>query len=349
MSGRLELRRLGKRFGAATALDSFSLDIEAGRITTLLGPSGCGKTTALRIIAGFLEADSGDVLLDGRSLRGLPPFRRDTAMVFQDFALFPHMTVLENVSYGLRFRRLSAPEIRSRVDSILGFLQLDHLRERLPHELSGGQQQRVALGRALAVRPRVLLMDEPLSNLDARLRASVRSEFRRIQQELGVTTVFVTHDQDEALSLGDTVAVMDAGQLVESGAPRELYRLPQTRFAAFVLGEANFLEPGAVHGLAEVSLQGQKLTVSSALTAVPARPLLMLRPHDISVGAGGGTELTARFESVEFRGSSERCTFRLEDQDCVVQADLPAGTELPQAGDLVTLSIAPGRAVLLAG
>ncbi len=347
--GSLALRAISKNFGAVRAVDSLSLDFAPGRITTLLGPSGCGKTTALRIIAGFMEADSGEVLLDGQDQAGLPPFRRDTAMVFQDFALFPHMTVAHNVGYGLRHRRVGSAESRRRVAEILEFLQLDGLAGRMPHELSGGQQQRVALGRALAVRPRVLLMDEPLSNLDARLRVRLRSEFKAIQQELGVTTVFVTHDQEEALSLSDTIAVMNDGRVIQAGTPRELYTLPGSRFVAEMLGDANFLPVTAPAGADTVEILGQQLAVRQAGDGTRAASSLLVRPDWFTVGGpavAGGLELRATLRRADYHGSHERYWFEVDGLPGLLQADVPASeAAVLEPGAQVRLGLAPGVAV----
>ncbi len=353
-AGSLRLEGVGKRFGTVAALSDFSLDFQPGAITTLLGPSGCGKTTALRIIAGFLNPDSGDVLLDGRSLRPLLPFKRDTAMVFQDFALFPHMSVAQNVGYGLRYRGVTGQTARVRVFEMLEFLQLTPLAERMPHELSGGQQQRVALGRALAVKPRVLLMDEPLSNLDARLRVRLRSEIRTIQRELGVTTLFVTHDQEEALTLSDRIAVMSEGRLVQAGTPRELFELPNSRFVADVLGDANFLPVTAVSGSGDslvASVLGQQVRVRSAAGDTRAGDQLLVRPDWWQAGEPqpGGLSLHARVDRVDYHGSFERLWLRQEGLPGLLQFDRPvaAGSELT-LGETLKLSLAPGRGVLLA-
>lgn len=349
-AGSLSLRNVSKNFGAVQAVDSLSLDFPPGQITTLLGPSGCGKTTALRMIAGFIQPDSGEVLLDGRSQSGLPPFRRDTAMVFQDFALFPHMTVAHNVGYGLRHRRAGAAETRRRVAEMLGFLQLSDLADRMPHELSGGQQQRVALGRALAVRPRVLLMDEPLSNLDARLRVRLRSEFKAIQRELGVTTVFVTHDQEEALSLSDFMAVMNDGRVIQSGSPRELYTAPRSRFVAEVLGDANFLPATSQPGASAVEILGQKLEVRHSVAGTGGSSLLV-RPGWFTLDGPplpGGLQLNAVLHTAEYHGAHERYWFAVDGLPGPLQVDVPAGEAVVYGpGAEVTLRLAPGVAVLI--
>ncbi|HNQ98711.1 MAG TPA: ABC transporter ATP-binding protein [Trueperaceae bacterium] len=232
---------LRKTFGTAVAVEDFSLDIGRGTFTTLLGPSGSGKTTVLRMLAGFVEPDAGGVLIGGIDQTGRPPNLRGTGMVFQDYALFPHMTVQANVEYGLRMQRIDKRVRRERVQSALELLGLTDLAERFPHELSGGQQQRVALGRVIVLEPQVLLMDEPLSNLDAKLRVRLRAELKELQRQLGITTVYVTHDQEEALSLSDQVVVIDKGRMQQVGAPEDIYRRPANRFVAEFVGQANVL------------------------------------------------------------------------------------------------------------
>ena len=233
---------VSKRFGLMTAVDRVSLHVPEGGFTTLLGPSGCGKTTTLRMIAGFYSPDEGDVLIGGVRVNDLPPYRRQTAMVFQEYALFPHMTVLENVSYGLRMRRVPTPEVRRRADDALKLVGLSGVDGKFPARLSGGQQQRVALARALVVEPEVLLLDEPLSNLDAKLRVRVRTEIRLLQQQLGKTAIYVTHDQEEALAISDRIAVMEGGRVQQIGTPLEIYHHPANRFVADFVGLANFVE-----------------------------------------------------------------------------------------------------------
>src|SRR3954447_7546659 len=241
----VELVGLGKRFGTVTAVSGVSLAVPEGRVTTLLGPSGCGKTTLLRLIAGFIRPDEGEIRIKGRRVNEIPPQRRSTVVVFQDYALFPHLTVFENVAYGLRRRGLKGAEVTRRVQQMLSFLGLTGLDRLSPLKLSGGQQQRVALARALAVEPDVLLLDEPLSNLDAKLRVRVRTELKEIQRSLGKTTILVTHDQEEALSISDRIAVLDAGQIRQVGSPYEVYSRPADRFVADFVGIANFV-PGIV-------------------------------------------------------------------------------------------------------
>jgi ABC-type Fe3+/spermidine/putrescine transport system ATPase subunit len=237
----VELNSVTKNYGPFRAVDNFSLKVACGSFTTLLGPSGCGKTTLLRIVAGFFECDGGEVIIAGENQRGIAPEKRSTGIVFQDYALFPHMTAAENLAYGLRIRKERPESIKEELERMAESLGLAGLLGRYPGELSGGQQQRLALGRVIILKPRILLMDEPLSNLDAKLRVRVREELKDIQQRLGLTTIYVTHDQEEALSLSDYIAVMNSGRLEQAGTPQELYNSPQTAFAADFTGPANFI------------------------------------------------------------------------------------------------------------
>jgi|SRR5688572_21817138 spermidine/putrescine transport system ATP-binding protein len=236
----LRLAGIEKRYGATVAVAGVDLEVRDGEFLTLLGPSGCGKTTTLGLIAGFFPPSAGEIFLRGRPVAGLPPFKRDIGVVFQDYALFPHMTAGENVAFGLRMRGLRKEEIQSRVSEALGLVQLGGLAGRRPLELSGGQRQRVALARALVIRPAVLLLDEPLSNLDLKLREEMRVEIAGLQRRLGITTVFVTHDQGEALVMSDRIAVMNAGRIEQLGTAADVYERPATRFVAQFIGRMNF-------------------------------------------------------------------------------------------------------------
>ena len=238
----IAIEKLAKRFGNIVALDSVDLNIERGELFFLVGPSGCGKTTLLRHIAGFYQPDKGRILFDGEDVTFTPPHKRNTAMVFQNYALWPHLTVEKNVAFGLEERRLAKDEIRARVREALLSVHLEHASQRKINELSGGQQQRVALARAMVVRPTCLLLDEPLSNLDAKLRLEMRTEIRRICREHGLTAVYVTHDQQEALSIADRIAILHAGKILQTGAPAEIYRRPRNRMVAEFIGEANMLQ-----------------------------------------------------------------------------------------------------------
>lgn len=280
--------KVSKSFGTYEALRDISLDIPRGSFTTLLGPSGCGKTTLLRLIAGFDEPDGGNIVIDGARMNGLPPFRRLTPLVFQEYALFPHMTAFENIAYGLKLQKLSRVEIRRKVGEMLEMFGLEKLGDRLPQQLSGGQQQRVAFARALVTGHRILLMDEPLSNLDAKMRVEVRSELRELQQRTGITAVFVTHDQEEALSISDRIAVFDKGRIRQVGTPWEVYFKPSDAFVADFVGTANFI-PGEV-----AALEGQELVVGceNAVFRIQAgdrsyrpgdRVTLVIRPECLSL------------------------------------------------------------------
>lgn len=267
-----------------TAADNVSLTIGQGEFVTLLGPSGCGKTTTLRLIAGFEFPTSGRILLDGKDIAQTPPNKREMAMVFQSYALFPHLTVFENIAYGLRLRRKPPAEIERTVREMLALVNLTGLEQRRPAALSGGQQQRVALARAMAIQPKVLLFDEPLSNLDAKLRVSLRAEIRQLQKRLGITSVYVTHDQAEAMSLSDRVVVMNAGRVEQVSTPEELYVRPATRFVADFIGRANFLPVSVTHvedGCAAVQFRGHTLRAPAHPNVAPGPATLMLRPEII--------------------------------------------------------------------
>jgi iron(III) transport system ATP-binding protein len=295
----LSLQHLIKRFparggsGEVLAVDDVNLDIQQGEFVTLLGPSGCGKTTTLRLIAGFEFPTSGEIILDGSNVASLPPDKRQMSMVFQSYAIFPHLSVYENISYGLKIKKLSKQDINTRTGNVLELTELTGLENRAPNQLSGGQQQRVALARALVMEPKVLLLDEPLSNLDAKLREQMRIELRRIQHQLGITSVYVTHDQVEAMSLSDRIVVMNEGKIEQVGPPREVYRTPATEFVANFIGRANFVD-GEV-----ISVDGDKLLVEAlggqVLVNMPrqSRELghevrLVLRPETIRLDATEG-------------------------------------------------------------
>lgn len=275
---RVEVAAAVKRYGRFLALDRVSLEIPSGAFFTLLGPSGCGKTTLLRALAGFHDLDSGELLLEGTSLRPLPPHQRNVGMVFQDYAVFPHLSVEDNVGFGLKRLRLPAAELERRLAEILQVVQLESLRQRMPHELSGGQQQRVGLARSLVMSPRVILMDEPLSNLDAQLREELRSEIRRIQQQLGITTVYVTHDQEEALAVSDLICVMHAGQVQQVGTPLHVYQNPTNLFVASFVGANNFIDAARLWEQPAVQSPSKNLSPQVDPTWIAA-----LRPEQIQL------------------------------------------------------------------
>jgi putative spermidine/putrescine transport system ATP-binding protein len=281
----LELKNVYKTFGSLTAVHDFSLDIEKGSLVSFLGPSGCGKTTTLRMIAGFEKLDGGSIFLDGTDITPVPPNRRDIGMVFQAYALFPNMTVRENIAFGLRMKKNPREDIEKRVNAALEMVRLQDTAKRFPHQLSGGQQQRIALARALAVQPRVLLLDEPLSALDAEVRVALRGEIRRIQSELAITTVYVTHDQEEALSISDKVVVMNKGLIEQIGTPEDIYRAPKTRFVATFIGTANQF-PGQISGRNKVLCNDLEILTGSLTEFKDGQPVVVLvRPETILVQA----------------------------------------------------------------
>ncbi|MET7487811.1 ABC transporter ATP-binding protein [Streptomyces sp. NPDC005538] len=339
----VEFRGLRREFGPTVALDGLDLTVRPGEFLALLGPSGCGKTTALRMLAGFEHPTSGEVLVDGQDVTDVPAHRRDAGMVFQSYSLFPHLNALDNVAFGLRMRKVRTAERRSRAAELLDLVGLGDKGERFPHQLSGGQQQRIALARALALRPRVLLLDEPLSALDAKVRLSLREEIRRLQQELGITTLFVTHDQEEALSIADRVAVMRAGKLEQCAAPAELYGRPATAFVAEFVGTMSRLPGRLTDGVVEV-LGGQRLPVDGEAPAGPDVDVLV-RPEAIDVRADAAGD--ARVVGTAFLGAVVRLTVQLVDST-EVKADLPTHEAAGLgAGVAVQVSL-PERPVLVA-
>ena len=328
---------LVKRYGRVTALDGVSLGFASGGLTAILGPSGCGKTTLLRSLAGFVAVDGGRILFGPEEVTALPPQARGTAMVFQHYALWPHMTVFDNVAYGLRLRKLPDADVRRRVERVLDLVEIGRITgvmQRRPAELSGGQQQRVALARALVVEPRVLLLDEPLSNLDAQVRQRLRAEVRRLQKAVGITAIYVTHDQEEALAIADTVVLMNAGRVVQSGSPQEIYSRPESAFTAEFLGVSNQLA-----GIAEaggVCIGAQRLPYAGA---VRGRATLIFRATDASLAtdeeeaAPGHTLLRGVLEERLFLGSVYRHYVRVEGDTIMVD-----GTE-PVEGGPVTVRV----------
>ncbi|WP_083854556.1 ABC transporter ATP-binding protein, partial [Teichococcus cervicalis] len=269
--GSLVLEALNKRYGASTAVERVDLEVRQGEMVALLGPSGCGKTTTLRMVAGFIEPSAGRILIGGQDVTSRPAHARDTGMVFQSYALFPHMSVAQNVAFGLEMRKIGRAERDSRVAEALRLVRLDHLAERMPRQLSGGQQQRVALARALVVNPAVFLLDEPLSNLDAKLRGEVRMEIRALQQRLGLTTLIVTHDQEEALTMADRLVVMDRGRVRQVGTAEELYEQPADPFVAGFVGRCNLVE-GRLEAPGEFRARGGALLSCDPAQAAPATP-----------------------------------------------------------------------------
>ena len=291
MSQRVALRNVTKRFGSVVALKTISLDIEEGEFITLLGPSGCGKTTTLRLIAGFNDPDQGQILLGDQDITNLPPQKREIGMVFQDYALFPHLTIKENIAFPLRERRTPKEKINDRVVELLELVRLPGVEERYPSELSGGQAQRISVARAVAYPPRVLLMDEPLGALDLKLREAMQLELRRIQQELQITTVFVTHDQTEAMNMSDRIAVMRNGEIEQVGTARDIYNFPQSSFVADFVGRINLLDAellGKSGGIADLRILNDVKIRAKFATEVLSKSLCVgIRPENLAIGRSG--------------------------------------------------------------
>jgi putative spermidine/putrescine transport system ATP-binding protein len=344
---KITLKNVVKRYDSSVAVEQMSLEIRDGEFVALLGPSGCGKTTTLRMIAGFIEVSEGKIFFADQEVTDVPANKRNTGMVFQGFALFPHMTVEQNVSYGLEMRRVPKPEIKQRVSMVLDLVQLSGFAARMPRQLSGGQQQRVALARALVINPHVLLLDEPLSALDAKLRHEVRLQIRQLQQALGLTTVFVTHDQEEALSLADRLVVMNAGRIEQIGSPADLYERPASPFVADFIGKTNFFK-GLMKGNVFLTDFGLSLKVDSHFTS---ETLLGIRPEKVKIakrseirsGASDETNsIEGAVELVSYLGPSTEYRVKiLEGRHVLVQQSNRDAAERFETGQPVLLTIPP--------
>ncbi|MEA2675811.1 MAG: putative spermidine/putrescine transport system ATP-binding protein [Chloroflexota bacterium] len=350
----LVLTDVRKQFGETVAVHSFNLAAEKGEFVSFLGPSGCGKTTTLRMIAGFEKPTGGSIVINGEDVTYTSPNKRNVGMVFQSYALFPNMTVADNVAFGLKIRKRPKDQIKKRVGELLEIVNLPDKGARYPNQLSGGQQQRVALARALAFEPQVLLLDEPLSALDAKIRVALRVEIRSIQRQLGITTVYVTHDQEEALSLSDRVVVMSEGRMEQVGTPFEIYNFPSTAFVASFVGTLNVL-PGKVTDAAkgELTIAGQPVRIAQAFEGNLGRDVTVaLRPEMVTLGsdaAGGENRLTGKVTDVSFLGSIVRLRIQLGEGGPIVILDEfnEPTLKLPELGDTATISFpADGPLVL---
>ena len=325
----LEIKRATKSFGNFTALGGVDVAVERGEFFTLLGPSGCGKTTLLRAIAGFNDLTSGEITIDGADLRRVPPHQRDIGMVFQDYAVFPHLSVFDNVAFGLKPRKVPAAEIRTRVAAALAAVHLEKLADRLPAAMSGGQQQRIGLARAMVINPRLLLMDEPLSNLDAKLRIELREEIRDIQKQVDIATIYVTHDQEEALAISDRICVMSAGHIEQIGTPQQIYGNPQTRFVAEFVGTLNRLTPGA----ATDALVAGRGVAGAALWAI--------RPERLALAAPGEAGVTGTVTRYTYLGREAHVHVETSVGNLAVQVANPGMAAVSAVGDTVTLRLDP--------
>jgi len=350
---RVVLKGISKAFGKLRAVDEVSLEIGDGDFFTLLGPSGCGKTTLLRVIAGFYPPDGGEVFFGERLVNDVPPHRRDTGMVFQNYALFPHLTVRENIAYGLRVRKVGRAEMDARIGEMIRSVRLEGLEKRFPSQLSGGQQQRVALARALVISPQILLMDEPLSNLDAKLRVAMREEIRRIQKQLGITTIYVTHDQEEAMAVSDHIAILNLGRLEQLGRPDEIYFHPCSRFAAEFMGGSNILEI-QVLSYDETASRLRAETGGTALTVRAPRPAgerayLSVRPEWVRLAEEPGEDvIDGTVESTTFLGALVRYRVRaLGGQGIAVEVHNPRAEDIRREGAAVRLRFDPERLAIL--
>ncbi|HVY98053.1 MAG TPA: ABC transporter ATP-binding protein [Dongiaceae bacterium] len=350
----LEIAELQKTFGGNRVVQDFNLAVEKGEFISFLGPSGCGKTTTLRMVAGFEQPDSGRISIGGKDVTALRANQRKIGMVFQSYALFPNMTVAENIAYGLKIAKRPRAEIKGRVEEMLALIKLPKLGDRYPSQLSGGQQQRVALARALSVNPEVLLLDEPLSALDAKIRIALREEIRAVQRKLGITTIYVTHDQEEALSISDRIVVMSDGRMEQVGTPFEIYNHPRTRFVASFVGTLSILRGEVLDAASgRVAIDGQEVFAARGLGHLETGRVqsFALRPEAVMLGAAvnGRNGLRGTIEQVSFLGSIIRIRVALRDNAVLLDALNNPGTPPPEFGSEVAVSFSRDDLLALEG
>lgn len=354
---KVSLDHVTKAFGSVKAVQDVSVGIGEGELFLMVGPSGCGKTTALRIIAGFYKPDTGSVRFDDKEVNDLPPYKRNTGMVFQNYALWPHMNIYDNVAFGLKIRKVPSSERVDRIKRVLDIVRMREYAERFPNQLSGGQQQRIALARALVIEPSVLLLDEPLSNLDAKLRVEMRSEIRRIQKELGITTIYVTHDQSEALAIADRIAVMNVGCISQVGTPREIYQYPQNPFVASFMGEPNIID-GRIDtinketGLVRVRID-EKLVLEGRLPRDLSsytngdKVSCFIRPETILGNEQSPQRFQVKVLETSYQGQTEHYSFELPDGRVLRAIGFNPSGHLVQVGETMTIELPAEKVMVL--
>jgi len=352
--GFLDIDKLRKTYGVQAVVANFELAVEKGEFISFLGPSGCGKTTTLRMVAGFETPSAGEIRINGKDVTRLRPNQRNVGMVFQSYALFPNMTIADNVGFGLKIAKQPGDAIKKRVDEMLNLIKLPALGGRYPYQLSGGQQQRVALARALAIKPQVLLLDEPLSALDAKIRVSLRQEFRAIQRELGITTIYVTHDQEEALSMSDRIVVMSEGRVEQIGTPFEIYNYPRTRFVASFVGHLNVLRGRVVDPAAgRIAVDDQEIVATRGFPDAKAGDIrsVSLRPEAVALeeSAGARNRMQGTVDEVSFLGAVVRIRVRFKDNTISLDTFNKPNLPPPQRGQKVSVNFAQDALLVLEG
>lgn len=346
-SSDLKLVNVTKKFpshdgkGELTAVDSINLDIHEGELTTLLGPSGCGKTTTLRMVAGFENTTSGEILLGGEAIENTPPNKRDMAMMFQSYALFPHMTIYDNIAYGLKIKKLPKDEIKRRTEKVIELMQIKGMEDRVPAQVSGGQQQRVALARAVVTEPKVLLFDEPLSNLDAKLREYMRDELRSLQQRLGITSLYVTHDQSEAMAISDKVVLMNKGKIAQLGSPKDLYENPNSKFVANFIGKSNFVDCKIIENKeknAIIEVLGKNLTIPNPgqpIINIKDKSVIVVRPEAITLADKGEGMFNGVVEKAVFYGTNIEYVLKVQDVKLIMELYRPQVQKVYEVGESI--------------